>query len=74
MNQRDCGDLAQYLDQYLDQVENLLQIISACRQEDWKGYLAALQNGIKYFFAHDLFNYATIDAPSYRTNEQAAED
>ena len=54
------GDLAQYFDQYLEQLENLLQIISSCRQEDWEGYLAALEDGIKYFFAHNLLNYAKL--------------
>ena len=53
------GDLAQYFDQYLEQLENLLQIISSCRQEDWEGYLSALEDGIKYFFAHNL-NYARL--------------
>ena len=27
---------------------------------DWEGYLAALENLIKYFFAHDLLNYARL--------------
>ena len=57
---QEYGGLAQYLEQYLDQIENLLQIISSCRQGDWEGYLAALENGVKYFFAHDLFNYARL--------------
>ena len=38
----------------------MLQIISACRREDWEGYSEALESGIKYFFAHDLFNYARL--------------
>ena len=38
----------------------MLHVISACRQQDWEGYLAALENGIKYFFAHDLLNYARL--------------
>ena len=54
------GDLAQYFHQYLDKLENFLQIISSCRQEDWEGCLAALEDGIKYFFAHNLLNYARL--------------
>ena len=54
------GGLAQFLDSYSEQVENLLQIVSACRREDWEGYLAGLEGGNKYFFARDLFNYARL--------------
>ena len=43
-----------------EEVESLLQFISACRSGDWEGYLAALENNIKYFFARDLFNYARL--------------
>lgn len=56
----DLGELAQFLLHYLEQVESLLHIISACRSGDWEGYLAALENIIKYFFAHDLLNYARL--------------
>ena len=27
---------------------------------DWEGYVAALENNIKYFFAHDHLNYARL--------------
>ena len=54
------GELAQFLNQYLEQIEILLHLISACRQGDWEGYLAALENQIKYFFTHDLLNYARL--------------
>ena len=54
------GELAQFLDQYLEQIDSLLQLISACRQGDWEGYLAALENQVKYFFSHDLLNYARL--------------
>ena len=53
----DSGELVQFLIQYLEQVESLLSLIGACRSSDWEGYLAALENFIKYFFAHDLLNY-----------------
>ena len=49
-----------FLIEYINQVESLLALISACRSSDWKGYLAALENYVKYFFAHDLLNYARL--------------
>ena len=58
--ERGLGELSQFLMQYLEQVESLLQLISACRTGDWEGYLAALENNIKYFFARDLINYARL--------------
>ena len=54
------GGLAKFLANYMKQVQCLLHIISACRQGDWEGYLAALDEQIKYFFAHDLFHYARL--------------
>ena len=54
------GGFAQYLLQYLNQVECLLNIISACRSNDWLGYLKAIDKQLKYFFAHDLLNYARL--------------
>ena len=59
-DKENIGELAQFFLQYLQQVESLLQLISACRSGDWEGYLAALENNIKYFFAHDLLNYARL--------------
>ena len=44
------GGLAQFLIQYLEQVDRLLHLISACHLGDWEGYLAALENLIKYLF------------------------
>lgn len=54
------GELAQFLMLYLQQVESLLQFISAARSGDWELYLAALENLVKYFFTHDLLNYARL--------------
>ena len=62
----DNEHLAEFLIQYLKQVESLLYFISICRLGDWEGYLAALENIIKCFFARDLF---TLDASSSCTNE-----
>ena len=54
------GEFAQFLSQYLGQVESLLQLISCCHSGDWEGYLSSLENIIKYFFARDLLNYARL--------------
>ena len=54
------GEQAQFMLQYIEQVDCLLCLIGACRSGDWEGYLAALENIIKYFFVHDLLNYARL--------------
>jgi hypothetical protein len=59
-DKEDNRDFAQFLMQYLEQVDSLLHIINACRSGDWEGYFAALENVIKYFFAHNLLNYARL--------------
>jgi hypothetical protein len=41
-------------------VESLLHLISACCSGDLESYLAASENLVKYFFAHDLLNYARL--------------
>ena len=56
----DLGEFAQFLTQYLNQVESLLHLISSCRSGDWEGYLSSLEDFTKYFFAHDLLNYARL--------------
>ena len=33
---------------------------SSCKIGDWNGYLAAVENMTKYFFARDLLNYARL--------------
>ena len=52
------GELAQFLDRYFEQIESLLELIRR-RQEDLEEYLAAIENGVKYF-AHYLLNYARL--------------
>ena len=64
----DSGELAEFLNQYLVQVESFLCLISTCRG----GFLAALENIIKYFFAHDLLNYARL-MPVYLAQMNALE-
>ena len=51
---------AQFMLQYIEQVDSILCLIGACCSGDWEGYLAALENIIKYFSAHDLLNYARL--------------
>ena len=46
--------------QYIEQVESLLLIISARRSGQWEGFFVELENLIKYFFAHDVLNYAPL--------------
>ena len=52
----DIGEPAQFLVQYFEQVERLLVIISPCRSCHWEGFLAELENLIKYYFGHDVLN------------------
>ena len=55
--------------QYLDKLESLVQLISACRSGDWQGYVAALENNIKYFFAHDHLKLCSPHAITSGSNE-----
>ena len=55
-----AGELTKFLFAYVDQVENLLQFVSACRAGNWEEYLAALESMVKYFYARDLLNYARL--------------
>ena len=54
------SEMAKFLDQYMEQVNSLLNLIRACRSADWEGFLAALENNIRFFFARDLLNYARM--------------
>ena len=67
------GEQTQLRLQYIEQVGSLLCHIGACRSGDWEGYLAALENIIKYFFAHDLLNYARL-MPVYLAQMNALEN
>ena len=73
---QESGELGQFLTQYLEQVDNLLCLITACHSGDWEGYLAALENLIKYFFARDLLNYARLMpcVPNAQMNALEQED
>ena len=56
----DGSEVGTFFVTYTQQAECLLNIIQACRQGDWEEYLAALDKQIKYFYAHDQYNYARL--------------
>ena len=55
-----AGELATFLDSYPTQVEVLLHLIRVSRQNDWEGFLAALNEQIMYFMEHDLLKYTRL--------------
>ena len=57
---KDAGELAKFLENYLQQVEALLNFIATCRSRDLDGYVAAAENLIKYLFAYDLHHYSRL--------------
>ena len=54
------GEMAKFLDKYLLQVEALLEIVYTCRIVSLEGYIDALADQIKYFFARALPNYSRM--------------
>ena len=52
------GELGKFLKNYVTQVEALLHLVRATRQCDWSLFLSALEEQVKYYFAHDLYKYA----------------
>lgn len=58
--QKMTREIDQFIMHYLDQVDSLLNLVNVCRSENWECYLAALENIIKCFFAHDLLIYARL--------------
>ena len=66
---QDLGEMARFLMNYVKQVESLLHIIRASRQGEWELHLAALEENVKYFFAHDLYKYARF-VPVYLAQMQ----
>ena len=46
-DEKDIGEFAQFLTQYLYKEESLLYLIGSCRLGDWEGYLSSLENLIK---------------------------
>ena len=66
---KDHGEMAQYLLIYMKQVESLLHLIRASRQGEWELHLAAMEEQVKYYFAHDLYKYARL-VPVYLAQMQ----
>ena len=66
---QEFGEMARFLLNYTKQVESLLHFIRASRQGDWELYLAALEDNVKYYFAHDLYKYARF-TPVYLSQMQ----
>lgn len=66
---QDLGEMAQFLRSYIKQVECLLHLIRACRQGEWELHLEALEEQVKYYFAHDLYKYARL-VPIYLAQMQ----
>lgn len=52
------NDMSKFLNNYINQVINLLSFIQATRNSNWKQHLAETQEMCKYFHAHDQINYA----------------
>eukprot|EP00794_Sanderia_malayensis_P020785 gene20785-22814_t len=52
--------MSNFLFNYVDQVESLLRLIRATRQGEQRLYLPALEEQPKFYFAHDLHNYARL--------------
>ena len=60
LDNRACVGLSVFKNNYMNQVECLLNITRACRQINFDEYLAALDQQCRYFFAHDLYHYARL--------------
>ena len=53
-------DDAKFLRSYMKQIENLLKFIRASREPNFLLHLSSLHTNVKYFFAHDLYKYASL--------------
>ena len=58
------NNVARFLRNFMLMFENLLLFVRASRECNWHLHLASLDEFIKYFFVHDLQNYARY-APIY---------
>ena len=54
------GEMAQFLRNYMKLVVSLLRLIRGSRQCEFQFYLGALEEQVKYYFAHDLYKYARL--------------
>ena len=59
------GQLASFWMSFVDMVENLLGLIRASREGDWKFHLLCIRSIIPWFFAYDKQNYACYTSVYY---------
>ena len=62
----------QFLRNYMLMYEALLLFVRSSRMGNWDLHLQALENFVKYFFAHDQLNYARM-TPLYLANMEDLE-
>eukprot|EP00795_Rhopilema_esculentum_P017661 gene17661-9309_t len=58
--QKFSSSMQKFLLSYLHQIGSLLRLIRASRQGDLTLYMVALEEQVKYYFAHDLYKYARL--------------
>ena len=51
---------AKFLRNFMRMFESLLLFVRATRQKDWQLHLTSLNGLVKYFFTHELQNYARM--------------
>ena len=54
------SEMSTFLENYMNQVLALLRLIRATREGNWELYVTSLEEQVKYYFAHDLYNYARL--------------
>ena len=59
------GFIFKLIRQYMHMVTEMLTFIRAVRTGDWKLHLQTLAKFSRYFFAHDMINYAPMIPISY---------
>ena len=67
--EQELGEMAHFLRSYMKQVESLLHLIRASRQGECELHLGALEENVKYYFAHDLYKYSRL-VPVYLAQMQ----
>ena len=67
--EQELGEMVHFLRNYMKQVESLLHLIRTSRQGEWELHLGALEENVKYYFAHDLYKYSRL-VPVYLAQMQ----
>ena len=71
---QNCGKpLFVIMRQYLQMITEVLQYIRAVRTGNWHLHLQSTETFIKYFFAHDMLNYARM-MPVYLSDMEKLKD